>query len=65
MRKYNSLQEIALDLRRSDLERQIAKEEIILRYNNFGNSLAKGFLTSAAFKFTKSLITRFIVKRFL
>jgi hypothetical protein len=64
MRTYNSLQEIALDLKKSDLKRQIAREELILNYNSLGNSLAKGFLTSAAFTLAKSLVTRFIIKRF-
>lgn len=65
MRNYNSLEEIAFDLKKVDLKRQIAKEELILKYNNIGYKLANGFITNTLFKAGITLITRFIAKRIL
>ncbi len=64
MREYNSLEEIAYDLKKADLERKIAQEELILKYNDFGSKVAKGFMISTAAQFGISLLLKVIAKRF-
>lgn len=65
MRKFNSIAEISLELRKADLQRQISKEELELKYNNIGTSLAKGVITSTVTKFLTSIVARFVAKRFM
>lgn len=65
MRNYNSLKEIAFDLKKVDLRRQIAKEELILSYNNIGYKLTNNIITNTLLKTGKTLITGFIMKRIL
>jgi len=65
MTMYNSLEEIAIDLKKVNLKRQIAKEQLLFKYNTMGNLIANTFITNTLFKTGKALIIKYITNRII
>lgn len=57
MKTYKSLKEIELDVKRKDLEKQIALEKLKLSYKNAKHKLASIYATRAAFSIGKKLVS--------
>ena len=65
MSKYNSFKEIEQDLRRLDLERKIAREELIGLKYEFKEQLTPYYWWLTVFDFLKKYGIIFLIKEFI
>ncbi|XLS30584.1 DUF6327 family protein [Flavobacteriaceae bacterium M23B6Z8] len=63
MKKYNSFEEIERDLKRLDLQRQIAKEQLIGIKYDFQESLSPYSWMMTAFSAVKKYGILFLIRR--
>lgn len=54
MKTFQSIDDVAKELRKKDLERQISKEQLKLNYSEFKDQLSTSLLSTTAF----SLLTK-------
>lgn len=63
MKKYNSFEEIERDLKRLDLERQIAREQMVEVKHEFQESLSAYHWMITAFQAVKKYGILFLIRR--
>lgn len=60
MKTFESLEDVAREVHRKDLERQIAKERLKLRINSIGKELSSGIRPSELSELAGNYLGRFI-----